>query len=295
MRSGIKTNSIILLIASIISFSGLLYILYKINTNLVVAINIYHTEFNWIHVLMASGHIFVFLFHFYALISLFIHFRHFKALRPIKIVLLMLGVFSLLAIGVEKVMIDEIAREYRLGWDIGEIVILNSAYIMNMIFSILIFVFLLRTFKLIHLENAVSPRIDEDIFIIAQCLGVFSGLTGLLFTLHMIRFVSKDILADKYWVFIPFYILFLIPYGLAVCYWLVLKMRQRIPDWYDEKQIQDMSRSALLTLLLSVPGIAVLLFFQVPHSVFYLIYYVFMILFLFSGSTLYHFKIKDAV
>ena len=295
MKLKVKTNSIILLICSIISFSGLIYILYMINTNLVESLNIYHTKFEMVHFLIAFGHIFVFLFHLYAFIYIFVHIRHFKTLRLFKTVLLILGVVSLFAIGIEKVMIDEIAREYRLGWDISEIYILNSAYFVNIVFSLLIFVFLLRTFKLINLENSKSQHVDEDIFVIAQYLGIFSGITGIVFTLHMIRFVTKHILINKLWVFIPFYVLFLIPYGLAVLYWLVLKRRVRIHDWYDEKQMQDILRSSLVTLLLSVPGIAILMMFHIPHTFFYLIYYIFMILLLFSASTLYHFKIKDVV
>ena len=138
-------------------------------------------------------------------------------------------------------------------------------------------------------------NIDETIFTIAQFMGIFAGLMGILFTLHMLLFIRKDILSEKFWVLIPFYIMFLIPYALAGLYWLSLKLRQRIKDWYDEKQLQDMLKSSFVTLLLSVPGLALMLMFPIPHSIFWIFYYISMIMLLFSGSTLYYFKIKDMI
>jgi hypothetical protein len=293
MHLKIKTNTGILLICSMISFASLVYILYQINTNLVAAINIYHTAFETIHYLVGFGHLFILLFHLYALIYIFIHFRRFTALKLFKIGLLIFGVVSLFAMGVEKVMVDEIAREYRHGLAINELSILSLAYIINMVFSIGTFFFLLRTFKLINLEDSKRIRVDETIFIIAQYMGIISGVTGVLFTLHMMQFIRQEILMEKFWVLIPFYMLFLIPYTLASLYWVVLKRNQRIHDWYDEKQVQDILKSGFTTLVLSIPGVAVLLLFPVSHAFFYLLYYIFLILLIFSGGTLYYFKLKD--
>jgi hypothetical protein len=294
MRLKIKTNTWSLLTSSIITFACLIYILYQVNTNLVEAINIYHTPFQTRHFLIGFGHLFILLFHLYAIIYIFVHFRRFTALKRLKTVALILAVISLFAMGVEKVMIDEIAREYRYGLGISELYILNFAYIINLVFAVLIFFLLLRTFKLINDEDSKVVHVDETIFVIGQYLGILSGITGIWFTLHMIHFIRQDLLMDKFWVLIPFYILFLIPYSLAALYWLTLKRKQRIYDWYDEKQLQDMFKSSFTTLVLSVPGLAVLTLLQIPHPFFWLLYYIFLILLLFSGSTLYYFKIKDA-
>jgi len=295
MNARIKMNTGILFIFSIISFASLLYILYHVNSNLVRAINIFKADFEAIHYLIGLAHLLILLFHLYAIIYIFVHFRLFQELKLLKTILLFLGVISLFAMGVEKIMVDEIAREYRHGSPISELYILNFAYITNMAFSLLMFLFLLKTFKLVAFEDIRTKYIDEKIFIIAQYLGIVAGITGLLFTLHMIRFVRKEILMDKFWVLIPFYIMFLIPYALAVLYWFGLKRKQRINDWYDEKQLQDMLKSSFTTLILSVPGLACLLLFQIPHSIFWIFYYFFLIMLLFSSSTVYYFKIKDTV
>lgn len=293
MKSKIKLNTVILFICSIIAFASLIYILYHVNTNLVVAINVFHTKFESIHYLTGFSHGFVLLFHIYAIYYIFLHFRQFSALKWFRILLLILGVISLFSMGVEKVMIDEIAREYRHGFGINELYILNLAYIINMIFCIFLFVLLLRSFKLINLEIADTAPVDENLFIIGHSLGIISGITGIWFTLHMIKFLGSQIMMDRFWVFIPFYLLFLVPYSLAILYWLSVKRKQQINEWYDEKQVQDMLKSSLVTLVLSMPGLALLLLFRVPHGIFWLIYYLFMVLLLFSASTLYFFKIKD--
>ncbi|MEJ2629407.1 MAG: hypothetical protein P8078_12750, partial [bacterium] len=245
------------------------------------------------HYLIGFAYLCILGFHLYAFMYIFAHFRCFKEFKLLKIVLLVLGVISLFAQGGEKVMVDEIAREYRYGFGINELYILNSFLIINMIFSISIFVLLLKTFKLIELDETKVKSIDEKIFVIAQCMGIIAGFMGLFFTFHFIIIVGRSFPVDKGWVLIPFYLLFLIPYALAVIYWLGLKRKQRIKDWYDEKQIQDMLKSSLLTLLLSIPGLAVFLLFKVSIPYFWFAYYFFMILLLFSSATLYFFKIRD--
>ena len=117
-------------------------------------------------------------------------------------------------------MVDEIAKEYEIGLDINELYILNFEYIINMTFTLLLFLFILKTFSLICINDLKDKFVDEEIFTIAQCMGILAGIMGLLFTFHFIVFVGKQIPVNKFWVLIPFYILFLIPYVLAVVYWL---------------------------------------------------------------------------
>ena len=64
-------------------------------------------------------------------------------------------------------------------------------------------------------------------------------------------------------------------------------------DWYDEKQLQDVMKSSLCTLLLSIPGMALFLLIKNPSVYHFFLYYFFFILLIFSISTLYFFRIKD--
>ncbi|MBN2425440.1 MAG: hypothetical protein JXR46_16145 [Calditrichaceae bacterium] len=295
MKKAMKRHYNILLVFSVLALAGIIYILYQINTDIVTAINIFHPELSETDYLMIFSHLFILLVNLYALIYLLIHFRQSSALKPFTIVLIIAGIISLFSIGVEKIMIDEIAREYRHGYglNIGELSILNLAYMINIIFIVTLFVFLLKTRIIVSGDTVKNVVIDEEYFILANFLGFFSGIAGLLFTLHMVQFVDVKLLIEKFWVLIPFYIMFLTPYGLAIFYWLFLKHKQKIVDWYDEKQIQDLLKSSAVTLLLSIPGLSILLLFQIPHVLFLIVYYVFLILLLFSGSALYFSKIKD--
>jgi hypothetical protein len=115
MRTKIKTNSIILLISAILSFFCLVFIIYRVNTDPEAALNIDKSRLGILDYAMGAGHLFILLFHVYAIIFIFMHFRYFKELRLFKTGLLIIGIISFFSIGVEKIMIDEIAREYRAG------------------------------------------------------------------------------------------------------------------------------------------------------------------------------------
>ena len=291
MKPIIRTHILILLILSIISFSSLIYILYRVSTNFVDALNIDKSGFGISDLLFASGHVFILIFHLYAIIFIFSHFHKLKKFKILGIATLVLAVISLFFMGGEKVLFDEIAREYRLGLDVGEVNILRFAYIINLAFSILMFLLLLKTFRMSEIDDSGDTFADEKIFIIAQCMGILSGVLGLYFTFTLI---GLQVLANKIWIYIPFYILFLIPYAVAVLYWLSFKRNQKISNWYDEKQFQDILKASLATLLLSVPGLMIFLFFiKIPDSFYWFLYYLFLILLIFSISTLYFFKIKD--
>ena len=85
----------------------------------------------------------------------------------------------------------------------------------------------------------------------------------------------------------PFYVLFLLPYALTASVWVAERKKERIGEWYDEKQWRDLTLAALATLVLSVPALAVLLFFPDLAGVSGSLSYLFIVLFLFSGSALF--------
>jgi hypothetical protein len=42
--------------------------------------------------------------------------------------------------------------------------------------------------------------------------------------------------------------------GLIVSYWLILRLKGRMREWYDEKQWRDITRTGFTTLLMRVPS-----------------------------------------
>lgn len=283
MRTTTRIFNAILFIISLIAFFWLLFIFFQVNTNLPEALNIDKSPMEPMDYLIGLGHIFNLLFILYSIVVILSHFHSYNQLRMLKTILLIMGIVSLFAIGAEKVMADEIARQYRLGMSISEVSILNASYIINIAFSGSVLYFILKTFPILRSEMPRTGTVDEKIFIIVQCMGILSGVIGLLMVFDL---SGKENVKDSLTFYIPFFILFVTPYGLAVTYWLSFKLKQKISDWYDEKQLQDIMKAALTTLILSVPGLFIFLFLDIQSILFFFLYYLFLILVIFSVSTL---------
>ena len=88
----------------------------------------------------------------------------------------------------------------------------------------------------------------------------------------------------------------IIPYILIVFYWLIIKCREKVGGWYDEKQYQDITKASLFTLVVSVIIMTAIFLVQYFVSAFDFItftwfpFYIFLVLLLFSSSTLYFSK-----
>jgi hypothetical protein len=288
MKASIKINPRALLASAITVFFSLTYILIRVNTDFPDALNIDKSGFELSDYVIAAGHLFVLLFNIYAILIIFSHFRHFKDFGILKTILLILGIISLFSIGIEKVMVDEIARQYRAGMEVSELSILNIAYVLNMLFSVLTLYYILRVLPVLYTSSGSEDSVDERIFTIAQFMGILSGVAGLLLVFDL---AGKKTDNDKLVFYAPFFILFLIPYVLAVLYWLSFKIHRKISEWYDEKQLQDIMKASLTTLVLSIPGLFVFLFLGIPSVSYFFLYYIFLALVIFSGSTLSFYKL----
>lgn len=292
MKSKTKINTMALMVYTILSFAGLALILFMVNTDLVRAINVPKETLDSVQYLIGISHLVVLIFHPLVILYIFSHYRRFKEMGIFKMILLVVAVLSLFSMGVEKVMTDEIARQYRNGMSINEIHILNSAYIFNVALCLLTLVFLLRTLKLIALSDSGTDHVDDGIFISSLCLGMVAGIAGIYLTLRQAHANVEGFPFQRLWGMVPFYIMILSPFVLALFYWFIVKRRQSRRNWLDEKQVQDMLRAALVTLILSVPGLSLLWIHETPHMFFVLFYYIFMALAVFSASTLYFFRFK---
>jgi len=108
----------------------------------------------------------------------------------------------------------------------------------------------MKTFPILKLNTSVKKPADERIFTIAQYMGILSGAMGLMLVLYLSK---SEIIEKKLVLYVPYFILFLLPYATAVLYWLSLKLDQKISDWYDEKQLRDIMKASVTTLILSFP------------------------------------------
>ena len=223
-----------------------------------------------------------------------------KPYAPTGTAALITGCFSLFSLAVQKVMWDEIGHELGIGGEtvvvaliatiktmiiIGEMIILSVMMVVNAVFIIMTVVLVVKTPP--EASQTPRPGAEENVITTANVMGIVSGFMGLIQTIMLI---GNRISLEDAWVYIPFYLLFLFPYCLAVLYWVSLKFRVSIRDWYDEKQVRDMMKSALATLVMSAPGMAVLFIVRPSVTIWWLPYSLFLVLTLFSGGTLYFFR-----
>ncbi len=186
-------------------------------------------------------------------------------------------------------MFDEIAHEMPFGREVwgGEFDILNGAYGVNLLFTMLMLVFVFRSMTLTSREM-LTPAMKEDIlFTSAHAMGIVTGLLGLFLTVPIIL---SGFPVEKFWVVIPFYILFTFPYAVAAALWLAVKSKQKLNRWYEEKQWHDMLQSSFVTMLLSIPGMATLFLLPNPLHFYWFPYYLYLVLTLFSASSLYFYR-----
>ncbi len=232
------------------------------------------------------GYLLFFLFHVPALLTLISRLQVFKKADFFLGGTFLLGIVSLFCLIGDYGLLNDIGRETRLTgqpqaeWDVLAVVLAVHA-----LFFLLMIVLVFQTFRRLRTESSAETAAkDEVLFLTAQWMGVASGAAGLLVN---ISFLARRIPSRQFVLLLPFYLLILVPYGLAALSWLLAQRRAKPRDWTDEKQWGDLTRAALMTILLSVPGMAILLLFPQPLGMYWFPHYIFLILLLFSGHTLF--------
>ena len=147
-----------------------------------------------------------------------------------------------------------------------------------------------KEYRFYHISEKEVPLKDEAIFTDAQYIGIFTGILG-LFILASLS-VSSPLWAIKKGIVIVC-IMIVIPYITIVVYWLLIKIRERITEWYDEKQFQDVTKSGFVSFLSSIAILAIFFVIQNTVKKFELLnviwfpLYFFISLLIFSGVILY--------
>jgi len=125
--------------------------------------------------------------------------------------------------------------------------------------------------------------LNDKVFIGTQIIGIFSGVTGLFITF----LYPENIIRLHLWE------LLIMPYVIVQVYWLIIIRIKKTSIITDEKQEFDMSRAGGITFGLSMPGMIILFilyYHEILDGLIWFPYYLFLTIFIFSGSTLYFFK-----
>lgn len=276
-----KSRSIvhITFVLGIITVLWLAWTLYQVNAHLREILGGSETGY-----LMMAGYLIMFLFHCLSFGAIIMHQYAIRRGGVLKISMFALGIVSFIMIAVEKVMFDEIARQAEAT---GETAILNGCLIVNVLFAAAMLFFLLRVLFGSHEVHLSSAERDDAFFSIVQYMGIIVGVLGILLSISVLQ---RQVPITKFWVYLPFYAMFFIPYFIATACWFTLKLKVRMADWYDEKQWRDMLQAAFAAMVISVPGLAMLFLVGKPTGYYWFPYYCFMMVLLFSGGTLYFYK-----
>jgi hypothetical protein len=248
-------------------------------------------EFVWL------SYLFLFPVHIITGVTLLLHLRYFKVIRPVNIVIVLLGITSFLAVLSDWAILGDILKEYEAGWDTsGEWTILYILLAIHAVFILSltgISAVVLRKLK-VNDKTEMPMQKDEMVFTVAQYVGLICGIIGLVWTVFALVWCQR--LPVSYCHMLASSIIILIPYGLVVLYWFILKFSEKIGDWYDEKQSRDVYRSGFITLVVIIP--VMLALYLVIHNdnlfirgdYFWFPFLVFFSLTLFSVLTLIHYR-----
>jgi hypothetical protein len=232
----------------------------------------------------------IFGFYLFSLWQIAKHIKQAQEIKPFPLISIIIGVLSLLFIFSDIALLSDIHKQYRHGLSQPEWAIVLPVLVVQFITAIL-FLFSHLTGRFVE-KNSDQPARDINIFLVLQYVGMISGLMGLGLT-------SLGFVYPSGWNSTTHSLLggisILSPYGLVLFYWLIIKFQEKDRQWFDEKQSQDIGKSALMTLGM----ITVLLFvlfavnFRQPNGIISMLWmpiYLFSTLFLFSLGNIYFSK-----
>ena len=282
----LKTSSVVLGFISVASFIFIFFVFSKLQPKMVNFETVSLAEeglMNWV----GAGLLFFLAFCLLSLLRVAKHLKKAKKIAFTSLLLVAGGVLSLLFVFSDVALLSDIGKQYKHGLSQPEWLLVYPIMGFQFIAAVVFTSFHLFGFK--KKDQVEYVVRDSNIFSIVQYVGVICGLMGLAFS-------SLGFLFPRAWnlqvhvTMTP--IILLAPYALAVGYWLFTKLQEKDRQWYDERQLQDVGKSAFLTLILSVVLMTGLFIANYNNlggvvSVTWLPLYLFSVLFLFSAGNLY--------
>jgi len=297
MKRLLKISNTTTLILCLISIAGLIFTntFFLMLRDKIVNMGNVESFMNKFSIPVALVYCIFVLFHLSAMFTLILQLNFFKRENFLRAFLFFTGTVSLLMLLGDFALASDISKEYLFGLP-GEFNILFFSQALHFVFYILMIVLLALTRKSILKKSEEVVLKDDSIFINAQYIGILSGISGLIL-ITIFSVLSLTVYPLPPWAIdagvIVISLMAVIPYVLIVLYWLVIKLNERISGWYDEKQYQDITRASLITLIASVIIMALIFIAQYFVSSLnffneiWFPFYIFLVLLLFSASTLY--------
>jgi len=302
MKQLLKISNNTTLVLCSISIAGLIFnnIFYLMLRNMIINMGDVENFMNQFSIPVTGIYLIFGFFHLSAILTLILQLNFFKRDNFLRAFLFFTSITSLLMLFGDFALMSDISKEYVFGLP-GEFNILFFSQALHFVFYILMIILLVLTRKSVRKKDEEIVLKDDSIFINAQYIGILSGVSGLvlitIFSLLYLMVYPLPLWALKSGVVVTSLIA-VIPYILIVFYWLIIKLKERISEWYDEKQYQDLTKSSLVVLLVSIIFLLVVFIMQYIFGNFELLnfiwfpLYFFFILLLFSATTLFFNKSK---
>ena len=302
MKKLMKISNNTTLVLCSISIAGLIFnnTFYLMLRNIIINMGDVENFIDKFSIPVAGIYLVFGFFHLSAILTLILQLNFFKRDNFLRAFLFFTGTTSLLMLFGDFALMSDITKEYIFGLP-GEFNILFFSQALHFIFYILMIILLVLTRKSVRKKDEEIVLKDDSIFINAQYIGILSGASGLvlitIFSLLYLMVYPLPLWALKAGVVVTSLIA-VIPYILIVLYWLIIKLKERISEWYDEKQYQDLTKSSLVALLVSIIFLLIVFIMQYIFKNFELLnfiwfpLYFFFILLLFSATTLFFNKRK---
>jgi hypothetical protein len=302
MKQLLKISNNTTLVLCSISIAGLIFnnIFYLMLRNMIINMGDVENFMNQFSIPVTGIYLIFGFFHLSAILTLILQLNFFKRDNFLRAFLFFTSITSLLMLFGDFALMSDISKEYVFGLP-GEFNILFFSQALHFVFYILMIILLVLTRKSVRKKDEEIVLKDDSIFINAQYIGILSGVSGLvlitIFSLLYLMVYPLPLWALKSGVVVTSLIA-VIPYILIVFYWLIIKLKERISEWYDEKQYQDLTKSSLVVLLVSIIFLLVVFIMQYIFGNFELLnfiwfpLYFFFTLLLFSAATLFFNKSK---
>jgi len=233
------------------------------------------------------GLLIILAFHLLSLLQMAIYIKHSEVIKAIPLILFIIGMISMLLVFSDVALLNDINKQFLHGMTQPEWSLVYP--IMGFQFVITLIITVLHISGFFKPEQYDKVARDSNIYLIVQYVGVICGLMGLASS-------SLGFVFPRAWSLTIHTtmggIILLFPYVLSVAYWMLTKFKEKNREWWDEKQLQDIGKSALLTLLIDTGFLLMLFILNYNHldgvvSILWLPLYLFATIFVFSVGNLY--------
>ena len=211
-----------------------------------------------------------------------------KKITVFYLLLLFVNIICFVFIFGDLALINDIGKQYKYGLAQPEWLVLYIVMV-SQLFSAGVLTYA-NDQKLTTKDQIKYIARDSNVFITAQYVGLLCGAMGLVFIGLNSRFPRNLGMMKLHTIITSVFLL--IPYFLIIGFWGAVKIREKSRQLYDEKQIQDIGKSAFATLIIAVFAMGALFVINFNGlngvlSILWFPFLAFLILFLFSLANIY--------